>query len=60
VDAHHPAIVVHRLPAVIRVDSARRLDLSHISSQGAAGCILAERLLPEIAYKLGRAPKYGA
>ena len=104
VDAHHPAIVVHRLPAVIRqagaglgkvqhalrltgcmhdhappccnmtfftpldvdhlsplrVDSARKLDLAHICSQGAAGCILAERLLPEVSYKLGRAPKYGA
>lgn len=104
VAAHHPAIVVHRLPAVIRqaaagigevqhalrltgcmhdhaptccnmpflnplvvdllspprVDSARKLDLAHICLQGAAGCILAERLLPEVSYKLGRAPKYGA
>lgn len=27
---------------------------------GGNGCILAERLLPELAYKLGAAPKYGA
>ena len=47
-----------RLPC--RVDRASALDLPHILQQGAAGCILAERMLPEVAYKLGRAPKYGA
>lgn len=97
VDAAHPALVVHRLPAVIRcagkrprrcpfilpapgrhlepppgcrltapctcprrVDRACKLDLEHIRAHGAAGCIPADRLLPEVAYKLGRAPKYGA
>lgn len=29
-------------------------------ARGGGGVILAERLLPEVAYKLGRAPKYGA
>jgi hypothetical protein len=43
-----------------RVDNAKRLDLANIVEHGAAGCILAERLLPEVAYKLGRAAKYGA
>lgn len=60
VDPFRPAIVVHRLAGVIRVDTASALDLAVIQAHGAAGCILAERLLPEVAYKLGRAPKYGA
>lgn len=34
--------------------------MQEIVERGAAGCILAERLLPEVAYKLGRAAKYGA
>ncbi|KAL4423937.1 hypothetical protein ABPG75_001238 [Micractinium tetrahymenae] len=60
VDAARPALVVHRLAGVIRVDAAAALDLAEVRAHGAAGCILAERLLPEVAYKLGRAPKYGA
>jgi len=43
-----------------RVDAAAALDLSEVVQHGAGGCILAERLLPEVAYKLGRASKYGA
>ena len=42
------------------MDGAAALDLAAVQAQGAAGCILAERLLPEVAYKLGRAAKYGA
>lgn len=47
-------------PHCCRVDDARRLELGHVRRCGGAGCILAERLLPEVAYKLGRALKYGA
>ncbi|KAL4434842.1 hypothetical protein ABPG77_005369 [Micractinium sp. CCAP 211/92] len=60
VDGQRPAAVVHRLPGVIRVDGAAALCLEEVQARGAAGCVLAERLLPEVAYKLGRAPKYGA
>ncbi|KAI7846349.1 hypothetical protein COHA_000186 [Chlorella ohadii] len=65
VDAHSPAVVVHRLPAVIRqAVTGSRVPVSYFIEAAvlplAAGCILAERLLPEVCYKLGRAPKYGA
>ena len=43
-----------------RQDALRRLVPAEVQAQGGAGCCLAERLLPEVAYKLGRAPKYGA
>ncbi len=43
-----------------RVDQAQFLGLEHVVECGAAGCILVERLLPEVAYKLGREAKYGA
>lgn len=48
------------MPHACRVDRARHLGLPHIVQHGGAGGILAERLLPEVACKLGRAPKYGA
>lgn len=52
------ALVVHRLAGVVRRDEAAALG--EAAARGAGGVILAERLLPEVAYKLGRAPKYGA
>lgn len=55
-----PLLTAQRLPAVVRVDACRQLSLADCSQRGGAGAILAERLLPELAYKLGRAPKYGA
>lgn len=47
-------------PPTCRHDRVVGLDLGYIAARGGAGCILAERLLPELAYKLGRAQKYGA
>lgn len=43
-----------------RRDSARVFSYEEVSKWGAAGQILLERLLPELAFKLGRASKYGA
>ncbi|GAB4814971.1 hypothetical protein N2152v2_002017 [Parachlorella kessleri] len=54
------ALVVHRLAGVIRKDAVQKLDVEEVLERGGGGCILAQRLLPEVAYKLGRAPKYGA
>jgi hypothetical protein len=59
-DARRPAVVVHRLPGVVRRDGVARLTLGEVRARGGGGAILAERVLPELAYKLGRAPKYGA
>lgn len=60
VEALAPLLTAQRLPAVVRVDVCKQLSLAACCRQGGAGAILAERLLPELAYKLGRAPKYGA
>lgn len=43
-----------------RRDAVEALDVGQVQRRGGGGCILAERMLPEVAYKLGRAPKYGA
>ena len=43
-----------------RGDSARLFSYEEVSKWGAGGQILLERLLPELAFKLGRASKYGA
>lgn len=59
-DVHAPLLMVQRLPAVIRVDKCTRFDLHECRSCGGGGAILAQRMLHEVAYKLGRAPKYGA
>jgi len=36
------------------------MKLSEAHQRGGQGTILADRMLHEVAYKLGRAPKYGA
>jgi hypothetical protein len=60
VDLQRCALIVHRLEGVIRRDRVTSLDAAAVSQRGGGGCILVERVLPEIAYKLGRAGKYGA
>ncbi|KAK9823699.1 hypothetical protein WJX72_004744 [[Myrmecia] bisecta] len=60
VQQDRPLLTVQRLPGVIRRDHATKLGLQECLQHGGNQCILAERLLPELAYKLGRAPKYGA
>lgn len=53
-------LCLRRLPGVIRRDECSRFSLSECCSSSGGLALLADRLLPEIAYKLGRAPKYGA
>jgi hypothetical protein len=53
-------LCLRRLPGVIRRDDCTRFSLSDCCSNSGGLALLADRLLPEIAYKLGRAPKYGA
>lgn len=43
-----------------RCDAVRRLVVEDIVCRGGAGAIQAADLLKELAYKMGRAPKYGA
>ena len=43
-----------------RRDRVEELSLTSIAARGGGKCILAERMLHEIAYKIDRAPKYGA
>lgn len=43
-----------------RTDTVESLDVEHIFEYGAGKCILIERALFEIAYKLGLSAKYGA
>jgi hypothetical protein len=60
VDAKRPLLCMRRLPGVIRRDACNRFSLAECCSSSCVLGLLADRLLPEIAYKLGRAPKYGA
>jgi hypothetical protein len=60
VETRRPALCARRLPGVVRCGGARRLGLGEWAGGGGGGATLADRLLPEIAYKVGRAPKYGA
>lgn len=55
-----PLLAVRRLPGAVRRDRASRLSMQEALSKGGIGSVLLNRLLPEIAYKLARAPKYGA
>ncbi|KAK9917009.1 hypothetical protein WJX75_009956 [Coccomyxa subellipsoidea] len=52
-------IFAQRLKGVIRQDNSTGFSAEQCKL-GAGGGILLERLMPEIAYKLGRAYKYGA
>lgn len=53
-------LCLRRLPGVIRRDDCSRFSLSDCCASSGTLALLADRLLPEVAYKLGRAPKYGA
>lgn len=60
VSRQRAVLCLRRLPGVIRRDSCSRFSLADCCSSSGMLCMLADRLLPEVAYKLGRAPKYGA
>ena len=55
-----PLLVLRRLPAVIRVDHCTQAGVAECLRHGGDGPIAAQHLLPELAFKLGRATKYGA
>ena len=55
-----PLLVVRRLPAVIRVDACSRFGVVECLNHGGDGPTACRHLLPELAFKLGRAAKYGA
>lgn len=43
-----------------RKDRVEELNVAAIEAKGGGRCILGERMLFEIAYKIDKAPKYGA
>jgi hypothetical protein len=55
-----PMLCLRRLPGVIRRDGCVKFTLTECCESSAMLGMLVDRLIPEIAYKLGRAPKYGA
>eukprot|EP00850_Spirogloea_muscicola_P009236 SM000051S17596 [mRNA] locus=s51:686419:688779:+ [translate_table: standard] len=57
---HHPLLVAYDLEGVTRRDDARCLDVQECRERGGNLSILVDRFLHEIAFKLWRAPKYGA
>ncbi|GIL76579.1 hypothetical protein Vretimale_19502 [Volvox reticuliferus] len=59
-DARAPVLIARRLPGVVRRDRAERLGYREALTAGSMGAIMMDRLLPDVAYKIGRAPKYGA
>jgi hypothetical protein len=60
VDAHAPMLLVRRLPGVVRRDATQAFSLRECVQSCGQGALLVDRVLPELAYKLGRALKYGA
>jgi hypothetical protein len=60
VNRQRAVLCLRRLPGVIRRDDCSRFSLQDSCSSSGSLALLADRLLPEVAYKLGRAPKYGA
>lgn len=57
---HHPLLVAHCLEGVTRRDDAQVFGVRECRDHGGDSTILADRFLHELAFKLWRAPKYGA
>ena len=53
-------LCVHSLEGVVRRDAAAFADAAEFRARGARGAVLADDVLDELAYKLGRSAKYGA
>eukprot|EP00878_Enallax_costatus_P039094 GHUV01044619.1.p2 GENE.GHUV01044619.1~~GHUV01044619.1.p2 ORF type:complete len:125 (+),score=26.38 GHUV01044619.1:527-901(+) len=60
IDPQRPVLCMRRLPGVVRRDECARFSLQECCSNSGLLGLVTDRLIPEIAYKLGRAPKYGA
>ncbi|KAL4197729.1 hypothetical protein AMTRI_Chr04g189740 [Amborella trichopoda] len=57
---HHPMLVAQWQEAVTRKDMARLFSFQEFKERGGNLVILADRFLHEVAFKLWKAPKYGA
>lgn len=57
---HHPLLVVHQMDGVTRRDSCASFSFQEFQKNGCNLTILADRFLHEVAFKLWKAPKYGA
>lgn len=51
---------MHSLRRVVRCDEAGFIGHDEFVERGARGAVLADDVLAELAFKLGRASKYGA
>jgi hypothetical protein len=61
VDEEYISTVLHSMPGWVRRDGVQSIiEVGVVGREGGGGSVLAEHLVPEIAYKIGRAPKYGA
>lgn len=60
VDVRRPIAIAACLRGVTRVDEGQNFQLGQMMRFGGQGCILLERLIHEIAYKVAKALKYGA
>ena len=58
--SEHALLCIHSLDGVVRRDGATCAAASEFRARGARGTVAAEDVLEELAYKLGRAPKFGA
>jgi hypothetical protein len=56
----HALLCVHSLRGVVRRDEASYVGHAEFVARGARGTVLADDMLAELAFKLGRASKYGA
>lgn len=59
-DRTRPVMVSAVLRGVTRCDDVLGYNLSEMLARGGQACILAERLIHEVAYKVARAHKYGS
>jgi hypothetical protein len=55
-----PLMVASYLRGVTRKDDVEQYLLQDMLDIGGQGCLLVDRIIHEIAYKVGRAPKFGA
>lgn len=57
---HHPLLVVHQMDGVTRRDFSASFSFQEFQKNGCNLTILADRFIHEIAFKLWKAPNYGA
>lgn len=60
VDTTRPVVVASYLQGVTRRDDLDSFGLGDALLRGGQGCILVDRLIHEIAYKVARALKFGS